>query len=445
MKRIYDWKLFKNLKEHEKDQIVQLEDEFEESGQIRPTISLRGRPIKDHKIIRHRKAIKRSSVLTVKHEASTRGRRQVVDLQLGSELQAIEPALQTPLLEVSSSSPIPSRFHSNPPPNLCQVVVAPWSLRAREILFQSLDRWTDTTRENVNDASVDMYNKLKTGTSMLRRRNSRVAWSMIHDGFAMVKDIVAGNSRFLLADIFDLICGYVMEGFEDLVLSLLKHFSKIARVVLGAHHPTTSICYILATSQSRKEIADSAWEVQIHLFRKKVGVADLNTLHLELARANIYITQERYAESESLLKRLLDTSREHFGRHNSFAKDTARMLSWGYRRQGYYSKSDAVLSDIVNPNCGDEAATAPSASIWDEARLDQAGSPKAELYLRRELAYLHLNQGNCKEAEIYLRRILASCLVRYGLQDTLTVEVLDLLERMMIQQGDVEGIEALVA
>ena len=445
MKRIKDWMLFKNLKRHEKDQIVLLEEQFEESNQHCPALRLRGRPVSHHKIIRHRKAIVRSSDHNTQREALVGGRRQVLDLQLDSGPFGTPLISQTQLSGGPSSSLVPSRLRIPPAPNLYRAVEAPLSLRDRQILFRALDHFTDTMPKDRNYEDRDkMYSKFVTGVDMLCQRKPRVAWSLIQEAFAIVKDVVVGCQRSSVGIIFEFMDSYFLDEHEMLILSLLKHFFNMSGLVLGTHHPITTIYRLLATCQTRKELAESAWEVHIDLFRKKVGVADLDTLQMELGRASNYVWVGKVQEAEPILRRLLDIGKTGFGRLHYFTTNTARTLSWCFRSQGCFSKSEEVLLEILQQSPGDEVGTGSLASIWGNLLLEN-GTPMANIALRRELAYVRKDQGNYKESEIYLRKILASCLDIYGLSDDLKIGVLDDLERVMIEQGNIEGAEALRA
>lgn len=445
MDRVKDWKLFKNLKRHEKEYIICVKDGFEKSGLDFPEIRLRGHPVNDQKLIRYRKANREPGRLVVKAGSSTSGPRRVIDLQIDPPPVKRRRRTGMSLAEDSSSSFARNALIQHPVPTLRRSIATPWSLRIQEIVFQSIDRCTDSMLTRGSPAFGNMADKFYTGTTMLRKKKNAIAWSMIQEGFAMVKDIIAGRYRLLLHCLFNLLCYNRFEGFDELRVALLRHFSEMSSTILGNRHPTTIICRLMATSPNAKEIAESAWQVQIDVFREKLGATDVDTLNSELDLARNYINAESYTQAETMLQDLLEKSKRRFGDRHPFSKSTISALSWCFQRQGYYTKSEAAICSILQPSGRDELAIASLESIWDEFRLDDHGSPVQEMTLRVELAYLREAQGKYQESETYFWKILECCLGRFGLNDHFTVETLENLERVMMKQGKMEGVEALRA
>ena len=259
----------------------------------------------------------------------------------------------------------------------------------------------------------------------------------------MVKDIITGRYRLWFHCLFNLLSFGYFVGFDELRVALLKHFSEMSSIILGRRHPTTVICQLMAKAPDPKEIAESAWRVQNGVFREKLGATDVDTLNSELALARNYVNAGRYVEAEAMLQDLLGKNREQFGDRHPLTKNTVDALSWCFRRQGYYTKSETALCSILPPGRGDEHDIVSLASVWDEARLDDYGSPELELTLRAELAHLREAQGRHQESETCFRRILESCLRHFGLNSHFTVVILENLQRVMIKQGNMVGVEAL--
>jgi hypothetical protein len=418
-KRINDWKLHKNCKVSDKEEILRCVEKSREMGFDLGEPMVNGRAIKMHVIERHRKEKRRA-----KHSSPS---------VIGNPCTKSTP-LKPP---ISSSSISFSRIED------------PGEYRNYENLLFQVDQYYNAKLENgpleAWDAwelsssrfphvkisydfqggtytcqlsrKEDIFNRYVTAVSLLTLNHPREAWRMMQEGAEMVRPILLQEPPAFIRDLLTYLSWASPAAYDGLKMKLLRLISSMAIIVYGETHPISHMCQLLQTLHWNQDVIVLTMSKVRDVLRRQLGQTHRASIFAQQRLCSTLLEKRRYNEVERALLDLVHICERMYGRNNHHTRSCLYDMAILYYLMRRDSEAEDVILDTLQrgKECGDcDYVNIMAKRIQGDIYTDQGdyGAAEASLWLALSGSLLHFGSRHPETLRTWSRYQKATALLR---------------------------------
>ena len=435
-RRIADWKIHKNYKAKEKEQLAKRVKACVEAGHDVHSISLRGRPVKLDRVRRQYRSDKRFAQVWEQlsespHEIS------VEEVAVKEESPSSITAHYKPYTD-STTSPecSKSRTRSNtghdpgtvvvlPPSNLYNVEVA--LFHAREAVqwqftaFKPLKpkelqtRFPDMIPLEVKTGQTDQVSAfwlgLYRGFDYILTGRAEEAWSIFDTCCNMVQPLIYSTPLQLLSCLL-VHFAVPWQGMAALEQQLLSFICSMAENSLGQHHPLFRALSMITATDLRDRLIEPLIQLVVEGYGARRKFSSSSTFALRIDQIDTLRKRKNFQHAEYLCQRLIkDSQKMRPKRYRSALAALGRL----YADQNKEFAVEGVAHKILQAETHDSGGRNSSTAAWACDKLaticlDRGDLLSAERYLRRAAGISHATLPHRGPTNELITRRLNQCM-----------------------------------
>ncbi len=430
-KRITRWQLFKNYKSSEKEQIARSLEVNGHSG-LEQHLTVRGAPVKMHRIDRHRRE-RNQVVLYTPDDTSAFGQNLITSSDFTKTRRP-----NTLLRRQDTRSGKRAQIHhrvsiiSGPAPGISDLPehrdtnILLWHIEnyfswklgdeptiAWESWTESADMsrsperisytFQERTYECVFESATDVFDRFRSATSCLQRGAFHAAWKMVNEGAAMAQACLRQEHPCMLSSLYSLLGYPHWRYYPEILNDLLQLLVNMASIVCGSLHPITVILRMIFTSQKSTYAIEVGQNKLLDVVQCRLSETHGEILLSKLEVCTNLISQEKFDQGERSLRKFIEMCERLQGRDGVCTRLGLFQMGWSLVWRGRLDEAEGVLADTL------ERGMALGAEEFVNIRANGL------------MGYIYARQGEYKVAEIYLWRALYGSLLAKGPRDPETV------------------------
>ncbi|KIV98068.1 hypothetical protein PV10_01758 [Exophiala mesophila] len=448
-RRIADWKVRKNYKAKDKENIARRVKAFVDAGQDVHSLSFQGRPVKLDRVRRHCRTDKRFSELlehlshspedvtisdpNVKQDsppnalASARLWQASTCTPEAPDVQMEET--QSHGTRMSRTISLPTDFHAVEKTIFHTREAVSWHFIAfRPLKIRELERRFPQTispevRARRIDQASEFWLKLYHGYEHMEQGRSLEAWTAFDRCCQMIQPLIMSAPLHLVSCLL-LHFATTWQGLNDLQHSLLDFVSSMARQVLGQDHPLAIALSMVATADIRDHVVEPMMGLIIEGYEARRKFDNPSLFALQVDRIDMLRKRKNFVKARTLCQKLVVDSQT-------------------MRKQKRHRTALAALGRIYSDQGKELAVEAIAHRILDNERADPLGSNSGgtSSWACDQLATLYMHRGENTAAESYLRRAVYLTHHRYPNRGPSAMAFLQRLGFCLQIQGKQQSVE----
>ena len=430
-KRIKDWKLNKNCKASEKEEILRRVEANRELGVDLGDPMLNGRTVKMRVIERHRKEKRKARSPSPDVSLALRD-----TLKRSSDIKKFTDRTTVALSDGRSSK------RARPQGRTCSALISfsrikdPAEYRdSQNLLFQvdqyyksklekdphaAWDAWAKSARARRTKISynfqgrtltctfsshAEVFNRFYSANDCLEENRHREAWKLIEEGAEMVRPLVQRESPSFLWALLRYYLYPFSATYAGVQKELLHHFSSMAIVLLGERHPISNVCRLLQILHGRKNVAELTLRKVRDILKHCLGEGHEALVVVQQKLCDELMQQERYDEAERSLHGLVDICERLHGRNAYYTRSTLLQLAELYYVMYRDPEAEGALEGVLQlcKECGKD----------DNAYVEA----------KRFQYHMCRNRGDYRAAEVHSWSALSGILRFLGPRDPTTTRL----------------------
>lgn len=448
-RRIADWKVRKNYKARDKENIARRVKAFVDAGQDVHSLSFQGRPVKLDRVRRHCRTDKRFSELLdhLSHSpeditisepnfkqdsppnalASARLWQTSTCTPESSDVQMEETQSQG--TRMSRTISLPTDFHAVEKTIFHTRDAVSWHFSAfRPLKIKDLElRFPQTISPEVRTRRIDQASefwlKLYHGYEHMDQGRSLEAWKAFDRCCQMIHPLLMSAPLHLVSCLL-LHFATTWQGLNDLQHHLLDFVSSMAKRILGQTHPLAIALSMVATADIRDHVVEPMMALITEGYETRRKPDNSSLFALQVDRIDMLRKRKSFDKARSLCQKLVVDSQ-------------------AMRKKKRHRTALAALGRIYADQDKEFAVEAIAHRILDHERADptDSNSGGTSSWACDQLATLYIRRGENTVAESYLRRAVYLTYHRYPNRGPSTMTFLKRLGFCLQLQGKQQSIE----
>ena len=423
-KRIKDWKLGKNFKALEKEEILRLVEANKQSGIDLGDPMLNGRTVKMHVIERHRNEKRKvkppstnvnlPSISAAKRFSDTEKLFDCCTMASSDARSAKRARLRGPTCSASitfSRIGDPSEYREFE--NLLFQIDQYFSSKLGHNPRAAWDAWEESVYSQSRPVRIsytfqggtfdctfrkpsDVFNRFSSAEISLREHLYADAWRLTEEGAELVRPMLQQEHPSFLAILLSYSSQQTSDKYAAVQDQLFHLFSSMAAVVLGERHPVSNVCRLLRTLRGRNIVIETGLRKIRDVLNHCLGQDHTSSVQTQQLICDCLIHQKKYDEAERFLRDIVEVSERSFGRNDSRTLYGLVQQISVYLLTSRDNEAERILED-VRQRCK------------EQGNFDQP-------YVNAKVVQgaIYMNRGDVRAAEAFLWSALYATLFRYG-------------------------------
>ena len=242
----------------------------------------------------------------------------------------------------------------------------------------------------------DLFYLICKGLRLLSRRSLALGWGLINKACGMVNAVLDEQPRSLLRHLFGTFKPRDWLRFPELILHLLRFFSKSSVLKFGCKHPISILLYHLSEQDIFEGATEAAHNVMIDISEQHKSSA---TTILKEDLCQLLIDRDDFLAAESRVLKFLRQSEELGDRDWSGTRLFLRRLGDLHRYQGRVELAESVYKDALRRG---------------REFHDDEDSERISIRLLRHLADSCAQRGDFVQSKLHWHAALSATLRGYG-------------------------------
>lgn len=441
-RRIADWKIHKNYKAKDKENLARRVKAYVDAGHDIQSISFHGRPVKLDRVKRHCRTDKRFAQLW-EHLSQSPEAISIDEVPIKEDSPSTAITRSTPSNASSTSPDFPDSHMKdsieqglgpltvaiNPPIELYNMqstlfhtreavrwqftAFTPLSLTELQLLFP--DSVPKEVRAGQIDQASAFWLGLYHGFDHIQTGRLEDGWRTFDDCCQMVEPLIRSTPLQLLSCLI-VHFATAWQGMAVLEHHLLGFVSSMASKVLGKGHPLAKALDLITTATLRDQALESMMDLVIEGYkaRRKAGNSSLFALRVD--QIDMLRKRKKFEQGHSMCQQLIKDSQSMARKRYRTALAALGRL---YADQNQEFAVEGVAHRILEHEASDTGFTNSGTAAW---ACDQ-------------LATLCMNRGDYGLAEQYLRRAASMSSTQLPHRGPSTTTFVKRLDSCMRQQG----------
>jgi tetratricopeptide (TPR) repeat protein len=339
--RICKWKLPKNCKATEKEEIARCMEAQQKVGVDLGQPMVNGKIVNKHLIERHCKERRANTP----HAKRTRRK----SLSPGQQISFSRITDPTEYRNMECVLSQVNLYYSSKLEHEPHVAWATWKNSSKmpggAIQVSYTFQGNKYTCQFTHAAMV--FERYISAVRYLKDGQHRNAWRQIHEGAEMVLPCLRQEFPNFLGFLLYFFMNSDMKGYGDLRNHLLDLICKTAFIVYGKSHPVARVCHLLRGLPNSSDIAALAQKGLLDTFTTSLGDGHDIALDRSATICRHLLEQKKYKEAERSGRQLITTSERHFGHNDYQTRHRLYDLALLYCREGKEFEADAILADAL--------------------------------------------------------------------------------------------------
>jgi hypothetical protein len=323
-KRVNDWKLHKNHKALEKEEILRCVETNRRLGVDLGEPMVNGRMVKMHVIERHRKEKRKagSPSPSVADSRPTKCARLRRSTYAGSiSFSRIEDPTgyrnyQNLLFQVD-------QYYNSKLENEPHIAWDAWQRSSASQQIKVSCTFEGTTYTCALDAPEDIFARYMSAVRLLEDNRTREAWRMIQEGAEMVRPLLLQKSPIFIKELLVYVWAESSATHAGVKMQLLHLISAMATVVYGDRHLISTVCQLVQSLHRKQDVIELTMRKLWDVLKHRLGHNHSASLRAQRKICEMLLAREGDHDVERSLWELVGLCERFQGRN---AYDTRRSL-----------------------------------------------------------------------------------------------------------------------
>lgn len=433
-RRIDKWKLHKNYKSADRNEIAQIVKFYEIRSEKCPkNITIGGQPVKMHRVRRHCKNPRLSSS-------------QLHALEKVDESFQNEPAFEVELEDFRrrftlSFKPVPPL--QNPP----QLHFSEILLSQTDIICESLGKLKiddDSSSDSESDATEDVqraprvdpsyvFGKIDAAFCMLQSipNQQKAAWRFLGEASDQIGPMLLDNDDWSIGETLFKNIALWMDWVTSTSLKVVVQFiGEMTSTILGCENPLSKVLSSITLVELDTEVYIRALKLMLSKCEQVLGPDDSYTWDLADRYVCLLVYRGQFDEAENVIRKILENSErdgsERDDKYSYYSLWFLHRLGWTFGEKGDLFESEVIYQDALL-RCRTR-------------RGERFPKEQEDYYVIAGLRHTLHGQGKFAECEHLLLDTVEKCSRKgsWGPDDWKTVRLLGYLNRCLLLQGKIE-------